>query len=299
MLLLEAPVLRVGAFDTPYPPSRVEEDYLPDATASSTPSTAFAFPDPGLQDMPVQRRPTSARGLTGGRDRRLAREGRRRRRDQPGRRRIETAESMWRRLNPTGRVSAILVPGQQDGSRSAPDRLAIGEPAAAARARWNRPLQPGRLRRRERSRWWWGTQQGRPWTGPPGPQGRPVPRPRMQAQAAFGSGASPLVEAGDDAIGTPVPSTPGDGTCGLHGVMRWPPPVRKVRQGPRRRHRHAHPTGPNGTVSRTRVESAAAGTSSQAGADAAEVFEAARWRSRHLNHRQAGAAQASQRACAR
>ncbi|OYO18592.1 alpha-ketoacid dehydrogenase subunit beta [Enemella dayhoffiae] len=27
---LEAPVLRVGGYDTPYPPSRVEEDYLPD-----------------------------------------------------------------------------------------------------------------------------------------------------------------------------------------------------------------------------------------------------------------------------
>jgi pyruvate dehydrogenase E1 component beta subunit len=27
---LEAPVQRVGAFDTPYPPSRIEEDYLPD-----------------------------------------------------------------------------------------------------------------------------------------------------------------------------------------------------------------------------------------------------------------------------
>jgi 2-oxoisovalerate dehydrogenase E1 component beta subunit len=27
---LEAPVLRVGGFDTPYPPSRVEEDFLPD-----------------------------------------------------------------------------------------------------------------------------------------------------------------------------------------------------------------------------------------------------------------------------
>jgi pyruvate dehydrogenase E1 component beta subunit len=27
---LEAPVLRVGGFDTPYPPARVEEDYLPD-----------------------------------------------------------------------------------------------------------------------------------------------------------------------------------------------------------------------------------------------------------------------------
>ena len=26
---LEAPVLRVGGFDTPYPPSRIEEDYLP------------------------------------------------------------------------------------------------------------------------------------------------------------------------------------------------------------------------------------------------------------------------------
>jgi len=27
---LESPVMRVGGFDTPYPPSRVEEDYLPD-----------------------------------------------------------------------------------------------------------------------------------------------------------------------------------------------------------------------------------------------------------------------------
>ncbi|MBA3573691.1 MAG: alpha-ketoacid dehydrogenase subunit beta [Actinomycetota bacterium] len=27
---LEAPVLRVGSFDTPYPPSRIEEEYLPD-----------------------------------------------------------------------------------------------------------------------------------------------------------------------------------------------------------------------------------------------------------------------------
>ena len=27
---LEAPVLRVGGFDTPYPPARIEEEYLPD-----------------------------------------------------------------------------------------------------------------------------------------------------------------------------------------------------------------------------------------------------------------------------
>jgi pyruvate dehydrogenase E1 component beta subunit len=27
---LESPVLRVGGFDTPYPASRIEEDYLPD-----------------------------------------------------------------------------------------------------------------------------------------------------------------------------------------------------------------------------------------------------------------------------
>jgi pyruvate dehydrogenase E1 component beta subunit len=27
---LEAPVLRVGGYSTPYPASRVEEDYLPD-----------------------------------------------------------------------------------------------------------------------------------------------------------------------------------------------------------------------------------------------------------------------------
>jgi pyruvate dehydrogenase E1 component beta subunit len=27
---LEAPILRVGGFDTPYPASRVEEEWLPD-----------------------------------------------------------------------------------------------------------------------------------------------------------------------------------------------------------------------------------------------------------------------------
>ncbi|HET9829131.1 MAG TPA: transketolase C-terminal domain-containing protein, partial [Nocardioidaceae bacterium] len=27
---LESPVLRVGGFDTPYPPSRIEEQWLPD-----------------------------------------------------------------------------------------------------------------------------------------------------------------------------------------------------------------------------------------------------------------------------
>jgi pyruvate dehydrogenase E1 component beta subunit len=27
---LESPVLRVGGFDTPYPPSRIEEEWLPD-----------------------------------------------------------------------------------------------------------------------------------------------------------------------------------------------------------------------------------------------------------------------------
>jgi pyruvate dehydrogenase E1 component beta subunit len=27
---LEAPVLRVTGFDTPYPPSKIEEEYLPD-----------------------------------------------------------------------------------------------------------------------------------------------------------------------------------------------------------------------------------------------------------------------------
>jgi pyruvate dehydrogenase E1 component beta subunit len=28
---LEAPVIRVGGFDTPYPPAKLEEEYLPDA----------------------------------------------------------------------------------------------------------------------------------------------------------------------------------------------------------------------------------------------------------------------------
>ena len=37
---LEAPVLRVGGFDTPYPPARLEESTCPTWTGCSTPSTA-------------------------------------------------------------------------------------------------------------------------------------------------------------------------------------------------------------------------------------------------------------------
>ena len=36
---LEAPVLRVGGIDMPYPASRVEEDYLPASTGCWTPWT--------------------------------------------------------------------------------------------------------------------------------------------------------------------------------------------------------------------------------------------------------------------
>ena len=36
---LEAPVLRVGGFDTPYPPSRSRRTTSPTSTGSSTPST--------------------------------------------------------------------------------------------------------------------------------------------------------------------------------------------------------------------------------------------------------------------
>ena len=36
---LEAPVLRVTGYDTPYPPSRMEDDYLPTWTGCSTAST--------------------------------------------------------------------------------------------------------------------------------------------------------------------------------------------------------------------------------------------------------------------
>src|SRR5215204_2931355 len=56
---LEAPVLRVGGFDTPYPPSRVEEEYLPDldrvldmvarsrTEGASMAANIFRLPDPG------------------------------------------------------------------------------------------------------------------------------------------------------------------------------------------------------------------------------------------------------------
>ena len=41
---LEAPVLRVGAYDMPYPPSRIEEEYLPDLDrVLDAVDRAFAF----------------------------------------------------------------------------------------------------------------------------------------------------------------------------------------------------------------------------------------------------------------
>ena len=56
---LEAPVLRVGGFDTPYPPSRIEEEWLPDldrvldavdrwlASEDLTPMPEYKLPDVG------------------------------------------------------------------------------------------------------------------------------------------------------------------------------------------------------------------------------------------------------------
>ena len=58
---LEAPVLRVGGFDMPYPPSRVEDEYLPDLdrvldavdrslallTRRTMAIREFRLPDPG------------------------------------------------------------------------------------------------------------------------------------------------------------------------------------------------------------------------------------------------------------
>ena len=81
---LEAPVLRVGGFDTPYPPSRLEEDYLPDLDRVLDAVDRVA----GLlrrrrcatrQAVPAARR---RRGPDRGRDRHLAGQARRHREGQ-------------------------------------------------------------------------------------------------------------------------------------------------------------------------------------------------------------------------
>ena len=187
---------------------------------------------------------------------------------------IETAKSIVELPSPyEGEVSAILVEVGETVPVGTPI-IAIGEPAAAA------PEAPVEIDLSNPAAS--GGGEGESLVGRNKADRGPVRRARkvsagaaaahMQAQAAFESGASPLVEAEDDAIGTPVPSTPAETApvpAAAHALAK--PPVRKLAKDLGVDIATLTPTGPNGTVSREDVESAAAGTSSQAGADAAEV----------------------------
>ena len=108
---LEAPVLRVGAFDMPYPPSRIEEEYLPDldrvldAVDRSLRLLRGTRPCLGV---PAPRR---RRGPHRGRDRRLEGQGRRHDRDQRRRRRDRDRQVARRAARRRTRApsSALLV----------------------------------------------------------------------------------------------------------------------------------------------------------------------------------------------
>ena len=91
---LEAPVLRVGGFDTPYPASRIEEDFLPDLDRvldAVDRSLRLLRSRTHVRVQAARRR----RGPHRGRDRRLEGQGRRRRRDQRHRRRDRDRQVAW------------------------------------------------------------------------------------------------------------------------------------------------------------------------------------------------------------
>ena len=88
----------------------------------------------------------------------------------------------------------------------------------------------------------------------------------MQAQAAFESGESPMVEADEE----PVPATSAETPAAASVQVLAKPPVRKLAKDLGVDLRTLTPTGPNGTVSREDVE-AAVGTVVEAGAPAPRV----------------------------
>ena len=176
---------------------------------------------------------------------------------------IETAKSIVELPSPyEGEVSAILVEVGETVPVGTPI-IAIGEPAAAA------PEAPVEIDLSNPAAS--GGGEGESLVGRNKADRGPVRRPRkvasgamaahMQAQAAFESGAAPLVEA--DVPETPVPSRAVETPAASVQVLAKPP-VRKLAKDLGVDLRSLTPTGPDGTVSREDVE-AAAGTVVEAG----------------------------------
>ncbi|WP_395690155.1 dihydrolipoamide acetyltransferase family protein [Nocardioides sp.] len=176
---------------------------------------------------------------------------------------IETAKSIVELPSPyAGEVSAILVEVGETVPVGTPI-IAIGEPASAA------PEAPVEIDLSNPAAS--GGGEGESLVGRNKADRGPVRRPRkvasgamaahMQAQAAFESGAAPLVEA--DVPETPVPSRAVETPAASVQVLAKPP-VRKLAKDLGVDLRSLTPTGPDGTVSREDVESAA-GTVVEAG----------------------------------
>ncbi|MGY2701001.1 MULTISPECIES: dihydrolipoamide acetyltransferase family protein [unclassified Nocardioides] len=184
---------------------------------------------------------------------------------------IETAKSIVELPSPyAGEVTAILVEAGEMIPVGTPI-IAIGEPAAATA---DAPVEID-LSNPAAS----GGGEGESLVGRNKADRGPVRRARkvasgaaaahMQAQAAFEAGESPMVEADE----TPVPSTPATTAPAASVQVLAKPPVRKLAKDLGVDLRSLTPTGPNGTVSREDVESAAGGTSSEVAAPVARSYD--------------------------
>ena len=245
---LEAPVLRVGGFDTPYPPSRIEEECLPDldrvldavdrvarllTTALRRPMPEYKLPDvgEGLTEAEIVTWKVKVGDVIAIND--IVVE-------------IETAKSLVELPSPyAGTVTGLLVPEGEtvavgtpiiaiaaEGEAPAPAAPAAPAADAAGRPRRDRPVQPARERRR-RGREPGRPQQGRARLPAPAAQGhlarggrRASTRPTSRSQASFvpGSWCSPeVVEADEPAVPASTPEAPrcrcprATATC-----ARWP-----------------------------------------------------------------------------
>ena len=111
---LSAPPLRIGGYHTPYPPSRVEEDYLPErrpAPRRARPRLRVLASRGTARVPPARRR----RGTDRGRDRDVEGRRRRHRRAQPAARRHRDREGDGRAAEPLrgdGRPRCSPTPGQ-------------------------------------------------------------------------------------------------------------------------------------------------------------------------------------------
>src|SRR6478735_7916169 len=174
---------------------------------------------------------------------------------------IETAKSIVELPSPyAGTVTALLVP---EGEASAPapvvdpSEIDLSNPAAS------------------------GGGEGESLVGRNKADRGPVRRARKvssgaaaahwQTQAAFEPGAAPMVEADEE----PVPSTPAAPVPAASVQVLAKPPVRKLAKDLGVDITTCRASGPNGTVSREDVESAAGGTSYESAAPATRSYDVA------------------------